>query len=211
MRCRPAEGVLCAVLIMWAVQSAINHSAFACCCVLSNYRREMGREPPVLLPSEKLQTLAKHGTTVASVLFTESLHDSIYSRLHVSNTVAACRFRPLESCGRVVRSSPRCLVALVSASGGPAPCPPSTLCPPSLCGLAPPPQHRAIIQTCTLTSPSPRDCSEPSQTETIPCAAILTYTLTRAARTGDATQTRLRRRIPSPGLQSSDPPSTYTP
>ena len=44
MRCRPAEGVLCAVLIMGAVQSAINHSAFACCCVLSNYGREMARD-----------------------------------------------------------------------------------------------------------------------------------------------------------------------
>ena len=73
-----------------------------------------------------------------------------------------------------------------------------TYCPPEpAAGLAP--FKTAIIQTYTLISPcSPQKTAcEPSQTDTISSAAILTYTLTCARRTEDATRTRLRRQTPS--------------
>ena len=72
MRCRPAEGVLCAVLIMWLcrVQLTIPHSLAAVCCQTTVEKwhvsppvRHLPAERfqlPLLLPSEKLQTLAKH-------------------------------------------------------------------------------------------------------------------------------------------------------
>ena len=66
-------------------------------------------------------------------------------------------------------------------------------------GLAP--FKTAIIQTYTLTSPcSPQKTAcEPSQTDTIlrRDPNLLTYTLTCARRTEDATRTRLRRQTPS--------------
>ena len=146
-----------------------------------------------------------------------SLHDSIYSRLTSLQrvvfttllTFAACRFTTLESCDlesciTVQRgaSSPCVLVSAPAA-------PPSA--PPSLYGLATAstPRHNPNLHS-HLALAARLHVSHPKQR--LSCAAILTYSLTRAARTGDATQTRLRRRIPSPGLQSSDlpPPPTYT-
>ena len=77
---------------------------------------------------------------------------------------------------------------------------PSAYLPPEpAAGLAP--FKTAIIQTYTLTSPcSPQKTAcEPSQTDTIlrRDPNLLTYTLTCARRTEDATRTRLRRRTPS--------------